>query len=96
MCINEMASSSLNTLFSCKDFLGIISHSTDSPNITEDEGSVSQGTASKHFVQYLVTSKPGLLISQAGIMGYTLSNSFPPLSDKSHFRICHLQHPLLV
>lgn len=41
MCINEMASSSLNTLFSCKDFLGIISHSTDSPNITEDEGSVS-------------------------------------------------------
>lgn len=41
MCINEMASSSLNTSFSYKDFLGIISHSTDSPNITEDEGSVS-------------------------------------------------------
>lgn len=48
-----MASCSLNTLFCCKVFLGIINHSTDSPNITEDECSVLQGTARKHFVKYL-------------------------------------------
>lgn len=48
-----MASCSLNTSFSCKDFLGIINHSTNSPNITEDECSVLQDTASKHFVKYL-------------------------------------------
>lgn len=80
----------LKTLFSCKDFLGIINHSTGLPNIREDECSVSQGSASKYFIKYFVISNHGLLIFQAGIMGYTLSRSSPLLSYKSHFRFCYL------
>lgn len=48
-----MASYSLNTLFCCKVFLEILNHSTDSPNVTEDECSVLQDTESKYFVKYL-------------------------------------------
>ena len=91
-----MTKFSLNTLFSCKDFLRIISHSTGSPKIREDECSVSQCSASKHFIKYFVTSNHGLLIFQAGVMGYTLSRSLPLLSYKSHFRFYYLQYPLLL
>lgn len=44
-----MASSRLHTLFSCRDFLGIISHSTNF-HVTGGECYVSQGSSSTYYI----------------------------------------------
>lgn len=75
MCIRYMTKFSLRKHCSLVDFLGIINHSTGSPNIQEKIVFCSQDSACKHFIKYLSPLTMVYLFFQAGIMGYTLSRS---------------------